>query len=83
MASISAIGTRRVILGDFKLPGEGVHNLVDILGPEAVLVAVPDQTLAGVNHVDAFACSRPLFLVQHDDTGGDAGVVKQIGRQAK
>jgi hypothetical protein len=63
------------------LPGEGVDDFVDVLCTQAVLVAVLDEALAGVHHEDAFA-ARSAFLVQHDDAGGDAGAVEQVGRQA-
>ena len=54
---------------------------MDVLGAQAVLVAVFDVALAGVNHEDAFA-PRRTRLVQHDDAGGDAGAVEQVRRQA-
>ena len=66
---------------DFDLAGEGVHDLVDVLGAQAVLVAVLDEALGGVDHEDALA-GGGVFLVEHDDAGGDAGAVKQVGRQA-
>ena len=71
----------REYCGDFELAGEGVHDLVDVLGAQAVLVAVLDEALGGVDHEDALA-GRGVFLVQHDDAGGDAGAVEQVGRQA-
>ena len=71
----------REYLGDFDLPGEGVHDLVDVLRAQAVLVAVLDEALAGIDHEDALAAGG-VFLVQHDDAGGDAGAVEQVGRQA-
>jgi hypothetical protein len=55
--------------------------LVDVLLAQAVLVAVLDEALAGVDHEDALA-GGGVFLVQHQDAGGDAGAVEQVGRQA-
>ena len=66
---------------DFELAGEGIHDLVDVLGAQAVLVAVLDEALGGVDHEDALA-GGGVFLVEHDDAGGDAGAVEQVGRQA-
>ena len=54
---------------------------MDVLGAQAVLVAVLDEALAGIDHEDAFA-PRRAGLVQHDDAGGNAGAVEQVGRQA-
>ena len=45
---------------DFDLPGEGVHDLVDVLLAEAVLVAVLDEALGGIDHEDALAGVRRL-----------------------
>jgi hypothetical protein len=59
---------------------EHVHDLVDVLGPQTVLVAVFHALLAGVDHEDA----RPhvgVFFVDHHDAGRDAGAVEQVGRQ--
>ena len=66
---------------DFELPVEGIHDLVDVLGAEAVLVAVFHEALGGVDHEDALA-GMGVFLVEHEDAGGDARAVKEIGRQA-
>jgi len=60
---------------------EGVDNAVDVLFAQAVLVAVFDEALGGVDHEDALAGWR-VFLVQHQDARGDAGAVEQVGRQA-
>jgi len=54
---------------------------VQILIAEAVLVAVLDEALAGVNHENTFA-GGGVFLVEHNDAGGNAGAVEQVGRQA-
>ncbi len=65
----------------FILPGEGVHDLVDVLLAEAVLLAVLHEALGGIDHEDALA-GGGVFLVEHQDAGGDAGAVKEVGRQA-
>ena len=54
---------------------------MDVLLAEAVLVAVLDEALGGIDHEDALAGVR-AFLVEHDDAGGDAGAVKEVRRQA-
>ena len=54
---------------------------MDVLGAQAVLVAVLDEALGGVDHEDALA-GVGVFLVQHEDAGGDAGAVEEVGRQA-
>jgi hypothetical protein len=46
------------------LAGEGVHDTVDVLGAQAVLIAIFDVALAGVDHENALAGVR-RFLVQH------------------
>jgi hypothetical protein len=63
------------------LSGKNVHDLVDVLLAKAVLVAVLDEPLGGVDHEDALAGVCP-FLVEHDDAGWDACAVKQVRRQA-
>ena len=67
--------------GDLGLPGEGVHDPVDVLLAQAVLVAVLDEALGGIDHEDALA-GGGVFLVEHQDAGRDAGAVKEVGRQA-
>ncbi len=78
---ISANGHHAGVAGDFHLAGEGVHDAVDVLLAEAVLGAVLAEALGGIDHEDAFA-GGGVFLVEHDDAGGDAGAVEQVGRQA-
>ena len=63
------------------LAGEGIDDLVEVLLAEAVLRAVLFEALAGINHEDALTRLGVLF-VQHEDAGGDASAVKEIGRQA-
>ena len=67
--------------GDLRLPVEGVHDLVDVLSAQAVLVAVLDEGLAGIDHEDA-APARGARFVQHQDAGGDAGAVEEVRRQS-
>ncbi len=66
---------------DFDLAVEGIDDLVDVLGAEAVLVAVFHKSLGGIDHEDALA-GMGVFLVEHQDAGRDARAVKEIGRQA-
>ena len=61
--------------------GEDIDDLVQVALAEAVFVAVFDEALAGIDHEDA-AAGRGVFLVEDEDAGGDAGAVKEIGRQA-
>ena len=60
---------------------EGVDDAVHVLLAQAVLVAVLDEALAGVDHEDAPARGGVL-LVQHQDAGRNAGAVEQVGGQA-
>jgi hypothetical protein len=64
-----------------SLLAERVHDLVDVLLPRAILVAVLNEGLGGVDHEDARA-GGSVLLVEHDDAGGDAGTIKQVGREA-
>ena len=75
------IGHYAGILFQLKFPAEDVHDLVDILFPQAVFVAVFDIALAGIDDKDGFAAGSILFI-NHYDAGGDAGAVEEIGRQA-
>jgi len=65
---------------DFGLAREDVHDLVDVLGAQAVLRAVLDEALGGVDHEDALA-GGCVFLVEHDDAGGDARAIEEIRGQ--
>jgi hypothetical protein len=56
-------------------------NTSPFSGLQTVLVAVLHVALAGVDHEYALTADR-TFLVQHQDAGGDAGAVEQIGGQA-
>ena len=58
---------------------EHIHDLVNVLGSQPILVPVLLKSLRRIHHEDALA-SRSVFLVQHDDAGRDAGAVEQVGR---
>ena len=60
---------------------EHVHNSVDVLLAEAVLVPVFNKALRGVDHENAFAAFG-IFFVKHNDAGWNASAVEQIGGQA-
>ena len=62
------------------LPGEGVHDSVDVLLAQAVLVAVLDEGLGGIDHEHAPA-RRGVLLVEHQNAGRNAGAIKEVGRQ--
>ena len=81
MFSISSKRHHARIFRDFQLLVEDIHDLVDVLGAQAVLGAILHEAAAGVDHEDALA-RLGVLLVDHDDAGGDAGAVEQIGRQA-
>ena len=63
------------------LAGEDVHDAVDVLGAQAILVAVLDEALRGVHHEDALA-GVGVLLVEHEDAGRSACAVEEVGRQA-
>ncbi|MNJ37219.1 hypothetical protein D3C77_320290 [compost metagenome] len=54
---------------------------MDVLLTQAIFVAVLDKAFAGVDQEQALAPGA-AFLVQHDDAGGNAGAVEQVGRKA-
>ena len=58
-----------------------IHNLVNILGAQAVLVSVLQKALAGIDHEDA-CTDTGVLLVDDQNTGRDAGAVEEIGGQA-
>lgn len=63
-----------------RLPFEHVHDLMDVLAAQTVFVAVFHKAFTGVDHEDAGA-GLGMLLVDHDDTSGNAGAVKKVGRQ--
>ncbi len=54
---------------------------MDVLFAQAVLVTVLDEALGGVDHEHTFA-GGGVLLVEHENAGGDAGAVEEIGGQA-
>ena len=53
---------------------------MNILAAQAVFIAVFGKAFAGIDHKDAAASVRVLFI-NHDNTGRNAGAIKQVGRQ--
>src|SRR5690554_704736 len=76
-----AYGHHAAVAGQLPLVGEDIDDLVDVLGAQAVFVAILHKALAGIDHKDALA-GMSVFLVDNDDAGGNAGTVKQVGGQA-
>ena len=54
---------------------------MDVLGAQAVLVAILAEAPTGVDHEDA-AAGVGVLLVDDQDAGGDAGAVEEIRGQA-
>ena len=69
------------IAGQLQLAGEHIDDLVDVALPQPVLGAVLDETLAGIHQEDPLAAAGRA-LVDHQDAGGDAGAIEEVGRQA-
>ena len=69
------------IFVDLGLLRKSIDDLMDILGTQAVLIAVLHKALRGIDHEDAGTRVGVLF-VEHDDASGNAGAVKQVWRQA-
>ena len=61
------------------LLAKGIDNFMNVLLAQAVFVTVFDKALAGIDHKDAFAAGG-VFFIQHQNTGGNAGAIKQVGR---
>ena len=70
------------VFRDFEPLVEDVHDLVDVLGAQAVLGAVLHEAAAGVDHEDALA-GLGVLLVDDDDAGGDAGAVEEVRRAGR
>ena len=66
---------------DVNLLGESIDDAMDVLLAQAVLVAVLNEALGGVDHEHALAAGGVL-LVEHKDAGGDTGAVEEVGGQA-
>ena len=64
-----------------ELPIEDVDDPVDVLLAQAVLVAVLDEALGGVDHEHALA-GRRVLLVEHQDASWNARAIEQVGGQA-
>ena len=60
--------------------GETIHNLVEVLLPQSVLVAVLDEAFAGVDKVNRFTLIG-VFFVENNDTSWNTGPIKQVCRQ--
>ena len=67
------------ITRQLSLPVEHIDDLVDVLCAQAILIAVLEEALARVDHEDTAAGAGVLFI-EDQDTGGNAGSVKQISR---
>ena len=65
----------------FSLFVEHIHDLVNVLLTQAVLIAVLYKAPRCVDHKNAFAVVG-VFLVQDNDTGRNARSVEQVGWQA-
>lgn len=61
--------------------GEDIDDLVQVALAEAVLVAVLDEALGGVDHENALA-GGGVLLIEDEDAGGNAGAVEEVGGQA-
>ena len=59
---------------------EHIHDLVDILLAQPVLVTILHETFGGVDHEDARAGVGVLF-VDDKDAGRNAGAVEEIAGQ--
>ena len=74
-------GDHAGIVRSVSLPGKGIDDAVDVLLAQAVLVAILDKSLAGINHENTPASSG-ILLVEHQNTGRDAGAIEEVGWQA-
>ena len=68
------------VAGDIALPDKGIDDAMDVLFAQTVLRAVFAKAFGGIDHEDVLARLR-VFLVEHNDTGGNTGAVEQIRRQ--
>ena len=69
------------IPGDFHLAGKSVDDAVNILLAQAVFLAILAKAFGCIDHKDGSAAGG-LGLIEHNDTGRNAGAVKEVGRQA-
>ena len=56
-------------------------DFVDVPLTKAVLVAVLNEVMAGINHKDTLALGG-ISLIDDDNAGRDTGAIKQVGGQA-
>src|SRR5664279_1954766 len=68
------------VLWNFSLFIESINDLVNILLPQAVFVAILQEAVARVNNENTFAGSG-IFLVEHNDAGLDTCSIKQVRRK--
>ena len=69
-------------MGSFALVGEDEVDLLDVFGPELVLVLALGVLAVGVDEQHLVAKRVGLVLVADQDAGRDAGAVEQARRQA-
>ena len=75
------IGNEPGILGViYDLLIECGNDFVDVPLAQAVLVAILYEVMAGIDHKNALTLGC-IGLVDDDNTGRDAGTIKQVGRQ--
>lgn len=75
------VGDKAGVARDLGLAGVGIGNLVNVALAQAVLVAVLGEAAGGVDHEHRALGAGPGF-VEHDDRGGNAGAIEEIGGQA-
>src|SRR6516164_2793615 len=80
--SVTDLGKRNQagVLLDFDLIVEGIHDLMDVLLPKTILIAVLQEALACINHENAFACGS-ILLVQHHNARRNASSIKEVRRK--
>lgn len=74
-------GNHARIARQLRLLVEHIHDLVNVLRAEPVLVTVLDEACAAINHEDA-STRVGVLLVNNDDAGGNSRAIKQVWRQA-
>ena len=70
------------VFGDLALVGEDEIDLLDVFGAQLVLVLAFGVFAVGVDEQHLVAQGVGLVLVGHEHAGGNAGAVKEAGRQA-
>lgn len=79
LLDLAQLGDMAEFLDALPLP-VGADDALDVLGAEVVVLSNFLKPLAGVDEEDVVGV-LPLLL-QHQNAGGDAGAVEDIGRQA-